>query len=58
MLGSAVSYALVTCILKVLYARNPITSFEVVYWKSMPMLFFEWIFLRMVKGDYLKVPEE
>jgi len=58
MLGSALSYSMVSCCLKVLYARSPITSFEAMYWKSMPMLFYEWIFLRLVKGDYLKVPKE
>jgi len=58
MFGSALSFSLVGCCLKVFYARCPITSFEAMYWKSMPMLFYEWIFLRLVKGDYLKVPKE
>lgn len=56
---SAISFSLMTCGLKYLYANvMEISSFEVIYWKSLSMIVYEYFFIKGMGYDHMAVPKD
>ena len=55
---SALAFALQSCGIKYLYVHMEITPFEVVYWRSVLMVIFQYLFIKGLKVDHMDIPTE
>jgi len=58
MVGSACGFSAMSCGLKILYRHVEISAFEVIYWKSLSMILFEYVFIKWSGGDHMETKKE
>ena len=56
---SQLMYSMTSPIVKILFKHNPqISNFEIIYWKSLSMILFNYLFSRSLGVFVLDVPRE
>ena len=58
MLLASISFSMMTFLVKVLTNHTRITPFEVMFWKSLIMIPYEYILISILEGDVLALPKD
>lgn len=53
---SSLAYTLMAFLLKLLYIKSSVSTFEVTYWQSIMMAFLNFFLFKAYTQDHLKVP--